>query len=101
MDEEKRVQISVRLPESFAREFRALCVLDRITIQEVLEQAARKFVEQGKRRYFFVDTVFQDKNDGKWYYGSIGHRRGPFNTPQEAQEAEMTEEAEIDNSPSL
>lgn len=46
MDEEKRVQISVRLPESFAREFRALCVLDGITIQEVLEQAAREFVRK-------------------------------------------------------
>lgn len=48
MDQEKKVQISVRLQESFAREFRALCVLEGLSIQEVLEQAAKDFVDKRK-----------------------------------------------------
>jgi hypothetical protein len=44
MNQERKVQLSVRLPESFAREFRSLCVLHGLSVQEVLEEAAREFV---------------------------------------------------------
>jgi hypothetical protein len=46
MIQERKVQVSVRLPESFAREFRAACVLKGLSIQEVLEKAAREFMEK-------------------------------------------------------
>jgi metal-responsive CopG/Arc/MetJ family transcriptional regulator len=48
MEQEKRVQISVRLPESFAREFKSLCVLNGVSIQEVLEDAAKEYVRKKK-----------------------------------------------------
>ena len=51
-----------------------------------------------------MSPVFQNKADGKWYYGPTGCLRGPFNTPQEAEKAEeveRAEEVEIDNGPSL
>ncbi len=42
---EKRVQIGVRLPEQFVKEFRVQCILDGTTVQEVLEKAAKKYME--------------------------------------------------------
>jgi hypothetical protein len=48
MEQERKVQLSVRLSESFAREFRSLCVLNGLSAQEVLEEAAREFVRKKK-----------------------------------------------------
>lgn len=49
MEEEKRVQISVRLPERFAKEFKARCILDGVTVQDVLERAAFEYMK-GKKK---------------------------------------------------
>jgi predicted DNA binding CopG/RHH family protein len=48
MEQEKRVQISVRLPESLARKFKAACALKGISIQDYLEQVARELVDKEK-----------------------------------------------------
>ncbi len=46
MNEEKRVQIAVRLPEPIARKFKASCALRGVSIQEFIEQAARDLIEK-------------------------------------------------------
>ena len=45
MEEEKKIQISVRLPESLARKFKAACALRGISIQGYLEQIAIELVK--------------------------------------------------------
>ena len=48
MEGEKKVQISVRLPESLARRFKAACALKGISIQDYIEQIALELVENTK-----------------------------------------------------
>jgi len=48
MEQEKKVQISVRLPEHLARRFKAACVLRGVSIQDYLEQVAKELVEKEK-----------------------------------------------------
>ena len=48
MEREKKVQVSVRLPEPLARKLKAACALKGISIQECLESLAQEFVEKEK-----------------------------------------------------
>ena len=48
MEREKSTQVSVRLTEELAREFKALCALKGTTLQFILEQAVKEFVAKEK-----------------------------------------------------
>lgn len=50
MEEERLTQLSFRLPEELAREFKVACASRGTTLRFVLEQAVRRYVEQSKEK---------------------------------------------------
>lgn len=46
MEQERRVLLAFRLPESISRKFKASCALRGVSIQEFLEQAAKELIEK-------------------------------------------------------
>ena len=46
MIEEKKIQLSVRLPEGLARRFKAACALEGQSVQEFFEKAAKEFADK-------------------------------------------------------
>ena len=46
MDQEKRVLLAFREPESVSRKFKASCALRGVSIQDFLEQTARDLIEK-------------------------------------------------------
>jgi predicted transcriptional regulator len=50
MEREKNTQISFRLTEELAREFKSLCALKGTSLQFILERAVKEFVAKEKEK---------------------------------------------------